>query len=62
MSDVIPRRPGESWREVVARLARDHGVEREAIDAFDYEIRHGRSQSDAARFVLMVEFEIEVIT
>lgn len=54
--EIIRRKENESWRECVARIARQGGVEREAIKAFDYECRHGRSESDAARFVLVEEF------
>lgn len=61
MHDIIERRPNESWRDCVARHGRSVGLESEVINAFDYECCHGRNPSDAARFVLLTEFEIEVL-
>ena len=61
MADIIERKPNESWRECVARHGRSVGLENEVVDAFDYECAHGRNSSDAARFVLLTEFEIEVL-
>lgn len=59
--EVINRRKDETWRECVARHGRSVNLETEVVEAFDYECSHGRHPSDAARFVLLTEFEIEVL-
>lgn len=42
------RLENETWRQCVERYARKYGLESEALDYFDNEIRRGEKEADAA--------------